>query len=1392
VNKKLLFAAELAFIITLLTLLIYPGTGNKNKNAKVKKRHGVTATIKPNKKIISSHKSIAKLNLKIVPEEKNPLVADEDIKTDESEKDKVYKKDNDKFDKPEKFVEFETRIRRLPGKSTSDYPPNYKMMELTKAVNKKFNVSLSKYNSSFKQLQSGSLPWIERGPGNVTGRTRGLIIDPDDSTGNTWFAGSVGGGIWKTTDGGKSWVNKTPAFPDLATTTIAMAPSNHNIIYAGTGEGFFNVDAVAGDGIFKSTDRGETWNQLVATAGNVNFQSINRIVVNPSNPNLVYVCANVDYNAFNLGTYSNIFKSTDGGINWLSVYNNKKARVQQLLMNPKNSNTIYATVNGTGVIKSLDGGQTWNLTKGIKASGRVEIAIAPTDTTRMYASVELYSNSSLFISDDAGSNWVPVDELSGSSPDWLNGQGWYDNTLAVNPYFKDTLFVGGVNVYKIGLASRIDTSEQITSSVSSSENFLSFMDWGGDFFDGGGGIGSTFLGEFGVVDSDYVSVEIRFGPGISQKAHRFVRVASSAVLKYKDYISVPFEVWDVTNHRQLMASFWDWDKDSAFNLVPYVESNVGREYIFINKIPYDSLNPSPNLAVDNGEIYKNIYGIWPILADNVTWDPNNLPVSTLNINFQRIFAKTRNTTQLTNWYSGAGFPYTHADHHNLNIFPINQAGNIFKILDPNDGGMSVSDNSGKTWSQITSYQTTQFYGADKNPAADQYLGGMQDNGTWYSGLNPNSGNKYTFFLGGDGFAVDWKYDDPKQFLGSLYNNQIYKTTDGGNSIIAANTGFTDWGSYNSPFITSIAKTNEDPDLIFASSTSGAWRSDNFGDSWTLTPLYFKGSDYNITGLVAISLSNPQIVWTAANTTVGYQIAVSKDGGLSFTYPVPDTKTHKSSITGIATHPTQDSTAFILLSIAQSPKILRTTNLGKTWTDISGFSTGTSSTNGFPDVAVYCLLVMPTNPNIIWAGTEIGLFESTDSGNNWALAGNGLPSVSIWDMKIVGNQIVVATHGRGIWSVNPPWLSGYTLPTVIKSPRLNTLSENPNGSLVISYSLRSAYDSSIVIINSKQGAKLNKNNTVLDSALNLPVTASAVDSVQVISYKSGGQYKSSIQFKKIDLLQAARNTYSNDFNKTTNDFSGTGLSIFQSTGFSSPAIQSVHPYSDNSESIYQLLVPIVVASANAVLSYDDVAIVEPANPGAVFGTPDFNDYVVVEGSLDGSNWIPLAAGYNSRSDNAWLNAFNAGMEGDSTMFRHHNINILNTFSAGQKILIRFRLHSDANTHGYGWVIDNLGIQSTATKINDNVVSLPKEFNLAQNYPNPFNPSTTIKYSVPYKGVVKIQVFDILGKVVATLVNEEKPAGFYSIEFNGSRFASGVYFYRIAAGEFTDTKKMIMMK
>jgi photosystem II stability/assembly factor-like uncharacterized protein len=209
-----------------------------------------------------------------------------------------------KSDQPDEFVRILNEMKIPYGESYPSYPPNYR------------NIQLEKAKRSLNKITYNPLPWIERGPGNVAGRVRGLIVDPDDASGNTWFIGSVGGGIWKTTNAGSAWLDIAPNLPTLATSALAMAPSNHNIIYAGTGESMFSVDVINGNGIYKSTDKGQTWFHLSSTMGNLDFNNISRIIVDPNNANIVLASTTSGRYRLAFVNKSGIFKSTDGGTTW--------------------------------------------------------------------------------------------------------------------------------------------------------------------------------------------------------------------------------------------------------------------------------------------------------------------------------------------------------------------------------------------------------------------------------------------------------------------------------------------------------------------------------------------------------------------------------------------------------------------------------------------------------------------------------------------------------------------------------------------------------------------------------------------------------------------------------------------------------------------------------------------------------------------------------------------------------------------------------------------------------------------------------------------------------------------------------------------------------------------
>ena len=169
-----------------------------------------------------------------------------------------------------------------------------------------------KFMSTARTTQITDLTWTERGPNNIGGRSRAILIDKRDPTGNTVFAASVSGGIFKTTNFTSSSANWTVVddhLANLAVTVLVQDKNNLNTMYAGTGEGWFNVDAVRGAGIFKSTDGGITWSQLGSTA---QFEYVQDIVID-NNGNVYASLRNLT------STNRGVMRSVDGGTSWTQV-----------------------------------------------------------------------------------------------------------------------------------------------------------------------------------------------------------------------------------------------------------------------------------------------------------------------------------------------------------------------------------------------------------------------------------------------------------------------------------------------------------------------------------------------------------------------------------------------------------------------------------------------------------------------------------------------------------------------------------------------------------------------------------------------------------------------------------------------------------------------------------------------------------------------------------------------------------------------------------------------------------------------------------------------------------------------------------------------------------------
>jgi hypothetical protein len=190
-------------------------------------------------------------------------------------------------------------------------------------------------------------------------------------------------------------------------------------------------------------------------------------------------------------------------------------------------------------------------------------------------------------------------------------------------------------------------------------------------------------------------------------------------------------------------------------------------------------------------------------------------------------------------------------------------------------------------------------------------------------------------------------------------------------------------------------------------------------------------------------------------------------------------------------------------------------------------------------------------------------------------------------------------------------------------------------------------------------------------------------------------------------------YNTDFTGAADDFLNKGFSITQPSQFDSPALHTKHPYESpdkDGESIEYtsvLMHPVKVDATGIYITFQEIVLVEPGETGSVFGSPDFYDYVIVEGSKDfGKSWFPLAPGYDSRISSVFLSDYNSSISGQNStfvgsqsMYIKHTINIrtMSSFSPGDSLLIRFRLFSDPYAHGWGWAIDDLSIKSIAAGV-----------------------------------------------------------------------------------------------
>ncbi|MBL0055451.1 MAG: glycoside hydrolase [Chitinophagaceae bacterium] len=315
--------------------------------------------------------------------------------------------------------------------------------------------TLFSFAQSIDSRYFNSMQWRMIGP-HRGGRTVGAV--GVSSQPNVFYIGVNNGGVWKTNDFGRTWNPIFDSQPTGSIGDVVVSPSNPDVLYVGSGEGLQRPDLSVGDGIYKSTDGGKTWSNTGLRDG----QQVGGLAIDPKNENRVF--AAVLGHPYGANPERGVYRTLDGGKTWERVlYKDENTGAIQVTIDPNNSNIIYADLwagrlapweNGTwngnesGLFKSTDGGNTWKkLTKGLPTTeqglGRIGFCIAPSNSNRLYATVDAGKYGGIYRSDDAGESWIlanPDERLWGRGSDFAE--------VKADPLNADIVYTADVVVWK--------------------------------------------------------------------------------------------------------------------------------------------------------------------------------------------------------------------------------------------------------------------------------------------------------------------------------------------------------------------------------------------------------------------------------------------------------------------------------------------------------------------------------------------------------------------------------------------------------------------------------------------------------------------------------------------------------------------------------------------------------------------------------------------------------------------------------------------------------------------------------------------------------------------------------------------------------------------------------
>ncbi|MAD98217.1 MAG: hypothetical protein CMB99_12900 [Flavobacteriaceae bacterium] len=1001
---------------------------------------------------------------------------------------------------------------------------------------------------------------------------------------------------------------------------------------------------------------------------------------------------------------------------------NVPGRTRGIAVDPTNKRRWFVGTVGGGVWLTEDEGASWtNLTDTkIPNLGTSVIVISPQDPNTLYVGTgEPFGNlgaiggSGVFKTVDGGSTWVHLTQTEN-----LGDVG----RMIIDPNNKDIVVMGTQR----GIYRTTDGGTTWTQTYNSNNSPVQDVDADPNDFN----IQYGSVRNFGVVKST---------DGGQNWSTIFDRNNFNASHQRFELDVSPAD----SNFIYLGVYTPNSAATTAVNTDFYVSKDGGASFTLLTP----SLGASASNLISGQGWYDNIIMAHPY--DTSSFYVGGIAVFKVGFSENNIFGFQSIASGYDNSQINTG---VHVDQHGMEyILGDNQE---FRILLANDGGAystNFSTDPGTRqgdWSNDNiSKNSTQFYGATKQNGQDNYIAGAQDNGSWISFDNDASATKtYTSISGGDGFEVLWHYKKPGNFISTIQFNRIVRYINNNGAL----SDFTSSGNSGiSPFYSKVSNADNNPDVVFAVDRNGVWRSTDFAGSWEQTRITDNFAQNATSALnVEVSVANPDVVWAGSAMTESgsFVLHYSTDNGVTFNkagvYDNPN-GTHNLNISGIGTSPTEEKRAYALFSSGGRPKVLKTEDMGATWTDISGFETGEN--NGFPDVKVHCILEMPYDKNVIWVGTDIGLVETLDGGVSWNLRTDFIP-VAIYEMRIVNDQVVFATYGRGVWSGTLPELNGYQLPPYFSEPDVAVRQEGiQSQKAVVSYEATSddvtrakyfvdGVEVSEVIQNFDAGVNYEFDTSVLPEGKH-------TIGVQLFDDNNSRSTEiSEAEVEIVDYNDPASNLAIASFADSDIYAFDSAFKIDNSGGafIESNITNTNNPYENNANYSFVLRQPLSLSFTNNLLNYTDIAIVEPFdNPSSDLN--QFYDFVTIEASTDLQTWITLDK-YDARRFSDWLQAYSSNSTLNFGLFKTQSINLTDKgLIPGQDYVFRFRLVSDGGVTSKGWFVKS--INAAAASIQE-VLQDDKSFTV---YPTISKGNFTI-FGNNNLGDSKVQIVDVTGKEV----------------------------------------------